>query len=164
MSLYSSASAVLTGCSITHASATSHSSNAHGGCLYLTHTGTNVTLSGTALQQHCTARSSQGRGEGSAAFVADGALLQLTNGTAMLGCDATTGGRTMAVSSVTALYLLPAPPGRWIAGSTCLVNRRSCPLDQHNHLKDPTCPATHTLCRRVPTSITPLASRRLTRA
>jgi hypothetical protein len=71
----------------------------------------------------------------------------------MLASDASTDGSTMAVFSATALYALPAPSGRWIAGSMCLVNRQSCARDQANNVINDACGEAEAACAREPTRV-----------
>ena len=59
---------------------------------------------------------------------AHGSRTLLQNGTSIVGCYAPGPGSVITgVAGSQFMAQLPAPPGRWIAGSECLVYRESCP-------------------------------------
>lgn len=69
---------------------------------------------------------------------AQGSRVLLQNRTSIVGCYAPGSSSTMAsVAGSQVMYQLPAPPGRWIAGSECLVYREACPMK--GATQDPDC-------------------------
>ena len=78
---------------------------------------------------------------------AQGSRVLLQNGTSVVGCYARGSGSTIAsVAGSQVMYRLPAPPGRWIAGSDCLVYREACPMK--GSTQDPDCLRIAELCAR----------------
>ena len=61
-------------------------------------------------------------------IAADGSRLLLADGTSIVGCTAGSGNALAISDGSQVVYQLPAPPGRWIAGSSCLVYREACPF------------------------------------
>jgi hypothetical protein len=112
-------------------------------------TGGSATLIGTTIQD-CRADGSsfsegsgyvQGavvvRSQGGGIF-ARGSRVLLQNGTSIVGCYAPGSSSTIASTAGSqVMYQLPAPPGRWIAGSECLVYREACPIK--GETQDPEC-------------------------
>ena len=49
----------------------------------------------------------------------------MSQGTSFDKCVADSGS-TLAIRGGTDLYMLPAPPGRWVATATCEVYREAC--------------------------------------
>jgi hypothetical protein len=141
------ADATFTRVTVTNAAAMSNLGYAYGGCLSIP-TASSATLTATMLQR-CRAHSSQARGEGGSAFVDGGSIMQLSNGPLLVGSEASTDGNTLMINSATALYTLPTPSGRWVAGSICLVNRQPRARSQDSVLLDAECGATEGACERV---------------
>lgn len=81
---------------------------------------------------------------------ADGSRVLLANGTSIVGCTAGSGNALAINDGSDVVYLLPAPPGRWVAGSSCLVYRRPCPAEEvaGQLVKDPDCMRTASQCAR----------------
>lgn len=96
--------------------------------------------SGTATSMNAQA------GQGGGLFVVAGKLL-MTGGTSLVGNSASgSGAQYIAIGGV-ATYLLPAPPGTWIAGELCIVYRETCPRDEKGNVEDPNCEATTQACQ-----------------
>ena len=124
----------LTGCAITDVTAASHA--VRGGALSLT-SGASATLVDTRIER-CVARlsarvSAPGAppndfwpAEGGAAYAREGSRLTLTRGTVLLGNAAASQGHTLMVEGATVMYILTTPPGRWVHGTPCIVNRLPC--------------------------------------
>jgi hypothetical protein len=112
----------LTSCRITDVTARAME-DALGGCLMLRNA--IVRLAGTRLQS-CAAQSHARRGEGGAAYVSSAAQLIMSSGVLLLDNAASTSGQTVKLIAASAVYVLPAPPGRWVSGSRCIVNRAAC--------------------------------------
>ena len=74
-------------------------------------------------------------GQGGGLFVKSGSAL-LTNGAALSANTASGRGANVFVSEGSATYLLPAPPGHWIAGRVCEVARASCAVNAKGGLVD----------------------------
>ena len=136
---------------IMRASAMSESGNTHGGGLFLSNAA-QASLVSTQIQ-YCVAHSLQGRGEGGGAFVSGDARLILSRSAVLLENHASTDGSTMSVISAIAIYILPAPPGRWVAAHACLVNRRACLRGTHLEVIDPSCAAAESACSRFPRAL-----------
>lgn len=69
---------------------------------------------------------------------AQGSRVLLQNGTSIVGCYAPGSSSTVAsVAGSQVMYQLPAPPGRWIVGSECLVYREACLIK--GATQDPDC-------------------------
>ena len=152
MRLNTNASVTLTDSVLTDVSATAIAGRlARGGCIYATNAAS-IWLVGTLLQR-CSAISAEGAGgagEGGAAFLGSAARLELSHRTALLGNRASTAGSTLLITSASAVAVLPAPTGRWIAGSHCIVRRRACPRDKHYELREAACGAAEEACTRLP--------------
>ena len=73
----------------------------------------------------------------------DGRLL-LANQTLLANNRGTRSGANLLATGGEALYQLPAPPGRWIAGVRCIVYRDACPLN------DRTCSGSREACSETP--------------
>jgi hypothetical protein len=116
------ADVTLTSCWITNVTAEAKE-DALGGCLMLRNA--MVRLTGTRFQR-CVAQSHEGRGEGGAAYVSSAAQLTMSSGALLLDNVASTSGQTIKLIAASAVYVLPAPPGRWVSGSRCIVNRAAC--------------------------------------
>ena len=83
-------------------------------------------------------------------IAADGSRVLLVNGTSIVGCKAGSGNALAISDGSQVVYQLPAPPGRWIAGSSCLVYREPCPAEkvEEQLVKDPDCMRTASQCTR----------------
>jgi hypothetical protein len=147
VSFYQSASGTIINCRLMRGAASSTASNALGGCLMLSFN-SSVTVAGTLFEQ-CSARSVDMAGEGGGIFVGGGSSLQLSNGSAIRDCNASSAGRTLMNQLSMALYVLPTPPGRWVPASACLVNRRACARDFMYELVSPACGAAEDACARL---------------
>ena len=81
---------------------------------------------------------------------ADGSRVLLANGTSIVGCTAGSGNALALSDGSEVVYQLPAPPGRWVAGSSCLVYRGPCPAKEvaGKLVKDPDCMRTASQCAR----------------
>ena len=81
---------------------------------------------------------------------ADGSRVLLANGTSIVGCTAGSGNALALSDGSEVVYQLPAPPGRWVAGSSCLVYRGPCPTKEVGGklVKDPDCMRTASQCAR----------------
>jgi hypothetical protein len=149
MSLSDGANAWLTNCRIFNVTASSRN-DALGGCLMLRNAF--VRLVGTQLQS-CVAQSEARLGEGGAAYVFSAAQLIMSSGTLLQNNQASTSGHTIKLIAAIAAYALPAPPGRWVPASRCLVYRAACdPSDELHEL----CVLAESSCRLL-TGVQPVA-------
>jgi hypothetical protein len=123
MRLSDNADVSITGCRITNVTATALN-HARGGCLMLDNAAV-LRLVGTRLER-CAAQSEASNGEGGAAYVSSDAQLIMSSGTLLLDNAASASGHTIKVIAASAVYVLPALPGRWVSGSRCEVRRYPC--------------------------------------
>ena len=87
----------------------------------------------------------QWRAQGGAFYVDSGNLV-LTDGSSADSNAALTG-RTLFVQAGSALYVLPAPAGRWVAGVKCEVYREACERAlRSGQYIDPSCPGRRAEC------------------
>ena len=84
-------------------------------------------------------------GQGGGIFIAAGSAM-LFNATVIRANIASGRGNTVLLGGGSANYQLPAAPGRWIAGSACVVSRAGCPLDSKGGLVDANCPGIASVC------------------
>jgi hypothetical protein len=122
MQLSDDANASFTSCLITNATAGAMN-NALGGCLMLRNAF--VSLVETQLRS-CRAQSEIRRGEGGAAYVSSAAQLIMSRGTLLLDNEASASGHNVKLVNARAVYVLPAPTGRWVSASQCRVYRAAC--------------------------------------
>ena len=133
------------------ATATLHSStimqcNAHisGGGLSLLDSA--ATLFRTTVNG-CRAQGINATGGGIAAYRS---TLLLANGSSIIGSYASGSGRVLAITGSQVVFKLPAPPGRWIAGTLCAVYRAACPTIEDpaggTSTQDPDCLRTASEC------------------
>ena len=134
----STSSATLTNVTIEDTNATS-SSNLKGGCLY---SESRLILSATTVTG-CHAASPDQTSNGGCAYIGDGELI-MSQGTSFDNCAADTGS-TISIRGGTAVYMLPAPPGRWVAAARCEVYRKAC-CDTCNNLGGSSCPSVRDDC------------------
>ena len=73
--------------------------------------------------------------------------LLMTAGTSLVDNVASSVGNQYIAIGGTATYLLPAPPGTWIAGLSCVVYREACPRDEKGNVQDPNCEVTTQSCQ-----------------
>ena len=67
-------------------------------------------------------------------ITAAGSRVLLTNGSVVVGGQAAGSGNALAITAGSqVVYRLPAPPGRWIAGTICLVYRKACPTTENSN-------------------------------
>lgn len=110
-----------------------------------------ASLSNVRVESNAATSASAARGQGGGLFVVAGKLL-MTAGTVLVGNTASgTGAQYIALGGV-ATYLLPAPPGSWIAGLRCIVYRGACPRDEKGNVEDPQCEVTTPACQYETTS------------
>ena len=87
------------------------------------------------------------QGGGIAAFRS---TVLLANGSLIIGSYASGSGRALAITGSQVVFKLPAPPGRWIAGTLCAVYRAACPTIEDSaggaSTQDPDCLRTASQC------------------
>ena len=80
------------------------------------------------------------------------ASLIMSQGTPFDNCVADSGS-TLAIRGGTAVYMLPAPPGRWVAAATCEVYREACDTtNPSNNRGGFDCPSARAACSALTTS------------
>ena len=130
----------LVGCSVT---ATGDQGQANGGAVYCIigfATLTNTTISRCAASALSLA---SGRGGG---LYTESSYVLLTRQTLVTGCRASSGGASLSVAAgAFVTYALPAPPGRYVSATTCLVYREACLPGRD----DADCPAREIRCARI---------------
>ena len=89
------------------------------------------------------------RGMGGALYIEDGSVI-LADRSKLVGNSASGVGRTLMATGGATTYLLPAPPGHWVAGLKCSVYRKSCERDQKGNVLDTRCEQTAADCSRSP--------------
>ena len=89
------------------------------------------------------------QGGGIAAFRS---TVLLANGSLIIGSYASGSGRALAITGSQVVFKLPAPPGRWIAGTLCAVYRAACPTIEDSaggaSTQDPDCLRTASQCSK----------------
>ena len=95
----------------------------------------------------CRAQDVNATGGGIAAYRS---TLLLANGSSIIGSYASGSGRALAITGSQVVFKLPAPPGRWIAGTLCAVYRAACPTIEDpadgTSTQDPDCLRTASEC------------------
>ena len=103
-----------------------------------------------SLVEGCIAQANDSRGSGGGIFLdrRDVGSVKLRDGSRLLGNEASDGvSGTMDILGGSATYLLPAPPGHWIAALLCEVYREACEMDGKGAVLNSTCEDTREDCR-----------------
>ena len=142
----SSATATLERCTVANASAASTSGNVEGGCFFSL--GNLELLDTTATGCHAIAASPGQTAEGGGAYIGSGQLI-MSQGTSFDDCVADAGS-SYSIRGGTAVYMLPAPPGRWVAAARCQVYREACDAtNPNNNLGGNSCPSIKDACSQL---------------
>ena len=141
--------ATLDRCTIANATAISSTMNVLGGCLgsfgILQLVATNITGC------HAIAASPGRVAESGGAHIGSGQLI-MSQGTSFDGCVADIGS-TLSTLGGTAVYMLPAPPGRWVAAAKCKVYREACDTTTpSNNFGGSACPSVRAACSALTTT------------
>ena len=139
----SDATATLEHCTIANANATSTTEPVKGGCFYSEST---LQLLDTVFTGcHAIAASIDQAAVGGCAYIGSGQLIT-SQGTSFDDCVADSGS-TVAIQGGTAVYVLPAPPGRWVAAARCEVYRQACDTTTlSNNRGGSACPSVRDYC------------------
>ena len=128
----------LIGCSVT---ATGDQGQAQGGAVYCI-IGL-ATLTNTTISRCVASAASLASGRGGGLY-AESSYVLLSSRTRVAGCRASSDGASLYVAAgAFVTYALPAPPGRYVSATTCLVYREACQRD------DEECPAREIRCARI---------------
>ena len=114
---------------------------------------TTATLIATIVQG-CSAQGPNATGRGGGILAAS-STLYLSNQTALVDNRAGSSSRAdkrnaLALLGTPTTYVLPAPPGRWVTGTSCAVYRDACPFQKDQTgtpVQDPACLAAHEQCK-----------------
>ena len=140
---------------LTRAVVTANQGNIMGGCIAVTQGRLNLVAS---YISQCKASSVTGRAQGGGAFLALSAIVVMSNASSLSSNTVTNPitqdtigkkfGGNLLISGAIAVYMLPAPGGRWIAGSLCQVNRKACERSEAdlNKYVDDNCKYTEEQC------------------
>ena len=129
-----------------------------GGCISATQGRLSLDMTTVA---GCRSKSASGKVQGGGALLSASAVLVMSNttlfkdnsvaDTELATCrgQKSCKGHTLYVAGATAVYMLPAPAGRWIAGNMCVVNRKACAQTEDGKIIDNNCGNTVAACRQL---------------
>ena len=149
MHLYGKSRALVDATTLSRCTVTSRVGRAQGGGVSVLGRDTNATFVSSVIE-HCTASSTNGTGEGGGLFAED-AFVRMTQHTELrLNVASALGASALQLLGglLLAEYILPGPPGSWLAAQTCSVFRDACP---ENWLK-PQCEKILPTCAGIPDS------------